>query len=99
MENLYTVLGVAPNASTEEIKKRYRALAMRYHPDRNADEGAEARFNAIQKAYEVLSDAKRRDEYNQKFNERIVLDPEDEAYQLWQSLLNANGIVLNRRTE
>lgn len=94
MENLYDTLGVAPNASTEEIKKRYRAMAMRYHPDRNTESGAEARFNAIQKAYEVLSDAKLRDEYNQKFNERIVLDPEDEAYQQWQSLFGANGVVI-----
>ncbi len=94
MENLYDILGIAPNASTDEIKKRYRAMAMRYHPDRNTESGAEARFNAIQKAYEVLSDPKRRDEYNQKLNERIVLDPEAEAYQQWQSLFKANGVVI-----
>lgn len=94
MENLYDIIGVAPNASADEIKKRYRSLAMRYHPDRNTDSGAEVRFNAIQKAYEVLSDAKRRDAYNLKFNERIVLDPEDEAYQLWKSLFNANGVAI-----
>jgi DnaJ-class molecular chaperone len=99
MENLYDILGIAPNASTDEIKKRYRAMAMRYHPDRNTESGAEARFNAIQKAYEVLSDAKLRDEYNQKFNERIVLDPEDEAYKLWQSLFNANGVVIVSETK
>jgi molecular chaperone DnaJ len=94
MENLYNILGVAPNASTEEIKKRYRALAMRYHPDRNSDAGAEVRFNAIQKAYEVLSDPKRRAEYNQKFNDRIVLDAEAEAYELWRSLFAFNGVEL-----
>jgi DnaJ-class molecular chaperone len=99
MENLYDILGIAPNASTDEIKKRYRAMAMRYHPDRNTESGAEARFNAIQKAYEVLSDAKLRDEYNQKFNERIVLDPEDEAYKLWQSLFNANDVVITSETK
>lgn len=93
MENLYDILGVAPNASTDEIKKRYRAMAMRYHPDRNTESGAEARFNAIQKAYEVLSDPKQRDEYNQKFNERIVLDPEEEAYQQWQSLFSASRVA------
>jgi molecular chaperone DnaJ len=94
MENLYDILGIAPNASTEEIRKRYRAMAMRYHPDRNTESGAEVRFSSIQKAYEVLSDAKLRDEYNQKFNERIVLDPEDEAYKLWRSLFAANGVVI-----
>ena len=95
MENLYDILGVAPNATTEEIKKRYRSLAMRFHPDRNTEEGVEKRFNAIQKAYEVLSDAKLRDQYNQKFNERIVLDPEEEAYQQWRSLFQASGVVIH----
>lgn len=99
MENLYDIFGVAPNASADEIKKRYRTLAMRYHPDRNADSGAEVRFNAIQKAYEVLSDTKQRDAYNQKFNERIVLDPEDEAYNLWKSLFNTNGVVITDEAE
>ncbi|MEQ1917463.1 MAG: DnaJ domain-containing protein, partial [Gallionella sp.] len=36
MENLYNILGVAPNASNDDIKKRYRSLAMRFHPDRNS---------------------------------------------------------------
>jgi curved DNA-binding protein CbpA len=53
-----------------------------------------ARFNAIQKAYEILSDTKLRDEYNQKFSERIVLDPAEEAYQQWLSLFEANGVVM-----
>ena len=62
MENLYNVLGVAPNASDEEIKKVYRSLAMRFHPDRNAAPGAEARFKSITKAYEILSDPAKREE-------------------------------------
>ncbi len=92
MENLYNILGIAPNATPDEIKKRYRAMAMRFHPDRNSDEGAEARFNAIQKAYEVLSDAQRRADYDQKFNDRIVLDAEAEAYELWRSVFAFNGL-------
>ena len=94
MENLYNILGVAPNASTDEIKKRYRSLAMRYHPDRNSDAGADLRFNAIQKAYEVLADTKRRTEYDQKFNDRIVLDAEAEAYELWRTVFEFNGIKI-----
>ncbi len=92
MENLYNILGIAPNATPDEIKKRYRAMAMRFHPDRNSDEGAQARFNAIQKAYEVLSDAQLRKDYDQKFNDRIVLDAEAEAYELWRSVFAFNGV-------
>ena len=92
MENLYNILGIAPNATPDEIKKRYRAMAMRFHPDRNSDEGAQARFNAIQKAYEVLSDVSLRADYDQKFNDRIVLDAEAEAYELWRSVFAFNGI-------
>ncbi|MDH2917969.1 MAG: DnaJ domain-containing protein [Sideroxydans sp.] len=92
MENLYNILGIAPNATPDEIKKRYRAMAMRFHPDRNSDEGAQARFNAIQKAYEVLSDGQLRADYDQKFNDRIVLDAEAEAYELWRSVFAFNGV-------
>ena len=94
MENLYNILGVAPNASNDDIKKRYRSLAMRFHPDRNSEEGAEARFNAIQQAYEVLTDAKRRAEYDQQMNDRIVLDAEGEAMELWRSVFKFNGVEL-----
>lgn len=92
MENLYNILGIAPNATPDDIKKRYRAMAMRFHPDRNSDEGAQARFNAIQKAYEVLSDVQLRADYDQKFNDRIVLDAEAEAYELWRSVFAFNGL-------
>ncbi|MDD4978386.1 MAG: DnaJ domain-containing protein [Gallionella sp.] len=94
MENLYNILGVAPNASNDDIKKRYRSLAMRFHPDRNSEEGAEARFNAIQQAYEVLTDTKRRAEYDQQMNDRIVLDAEGEAMELWRSVFKFNGVEL-----
>jgi curved DNA-binding protein CbpA len=94
MENLYNVLGVAPNASDEEIKKVYRALAMRFHPDRNPVPGAEARFKSITKAYEILSVPAKRAEYNQSVNHRIVIDPEAEAYALWRSVFNLHGVTL-----
>ena len=94
MENLYAVLGVAPNASDDEIKKVYRSLAMRYHPDRNDAPGAKVRFQAITKAYEVLSDPARREEYNQSINHRIIIDAHAEAFELWRSLFNLNGVAL-----
>ena len=94
MENLYNILGVSPTASAEEIKKAYRSLAMRHHPDRNEHPGSESRFNAIKTAYELLSDPKKRTEYNQSLNNRIVIDPHDEARSLWHSLYNRCGMIL-----
>ncbi len=94
MENLYNILGVASNASSEEIKKAYRSLAMRHHPDRNPHASAEIRFNAIKRAYEVLSDPAKRAEYDQSLNSRIVIDADEEAQALWSSLFNRCGIDL-----
>ena len=94
MENLYNILGVPPTATTDEIKKAYRSLAMRHHPDRSAHSNSESRFNAIKTAYELLSDPKKRAEYNQSLNNRIVIDPENEAHALWHSLFERCGIVM-----
>ena len=62
----YEVLGVSKNASDDEIKKAYRKLAVKYHPDRNpGDKEAEAKFKEINEAHEVLSDKQKRARYDQ----------------------------------
>ncbi len=62
----YEVLGVARDASADDLKKAYRKLAMQYHPDKNpGDKTAEEKFKEISEAYEVLSDAQKRARYDQ----------------------------------
>ncbi|MBV5345868.1 MAG: DnaJ domain-containing protein, partial [Rhodoferax sp.] len=61
----YDILSVSKTASSGEIKKAYRMLAMKYHPDRNPDDlAAESRFKECAEAYEVLSDVQKRKIYD-----------------------------------
>jgi molecular chaperone DnaJ len=64
-EDYYKTLGVERNASEADIKKAYRRLAMKHHPDRNPDKSAEAKFKEAKEAYEILSDAQKRAAYDQ----------------------------------
>jgi chaperone protein DnaJ len=65
-KDYYEILGVGRDASEDDIKKAYRKLAMKYHPDRNPDDkNAEEKFKSVKEAYEVLTDADKRAAYDQ----------------------------------
>ena len=63
-DDYYKILGVGKDSNEEEIKKKYKQLAKKYHPDLNKDSGAEAKFKEISEAYAVLSDKQKRQQYD-----------------------------------
>ncbi|KAM8743450.1 dnaJ homolog subfamily B member 5 [Acanthopagrus latus] len=64
-KDFYKVLGVTPESNEDEIKKAYRKMALKFHPDKNSDADAEDRFKEIAEAYEILTDPKKRSIYDQ----------------------------------
>jgi len=65
IKDLYKTLGVAKGANEKDIKKAYRKMAMKFHPDKNKSAGAEEKFKGIAEAYEILSDPKKKEIYDQ----------------------------------
>jgi len=64
-KDYYKILGVQKSANDDDLKKAYRKLALKYHPDKNKSPGAEEKFKEIAEAYDVLSDKKKREVYDQ----------------------------------
>ncbi len=80
----YETLGVSKDASESEIKKAYRSLSLQYHPDRNPSPDAKAKFQEINDAYETLSDAEKKQQYDNELNgippfmgHQVEINPED----------------------
>ena len=69
----YKVLGVSKSASSADIKRAYRKLSLKYHPDKNPSPDAAAKFAEIAAAYDVLSDADKREAYNKGGEEAVKL--------------------------
>uniref|UniRef100_A0A4W5P1Q0 J domain-containing protein n=1 Tax=Hucho hucho TaxID=62062 RepID=A0A4W5P1Q0_9TELE len=64
-KDYYKILGIVKGAADEDIKKAYRKQALKWHPDKNKAANAEEKFKEIAEAYEVLSDPKKREIYDQ----------------------------------
>lgn len=72
-KDYYKILGIARNASDDDIKKAYRKLALKYHPDKNKAPGAEERFKEVAEAYEILSNKKKREIYDAQGEEGLKM--------------------------
>ena len=88
MTDHYSALGLRGSASLTDIKKAFRQLAATYHPDRNSDPDAPARFRAVQQAYEVLSDETRRQAYDDNRRRNLLDDPLQTASDIWNPYLD-----------
>jgi DnaJ-class molecular chaperone len=85
MTDHYTALGLASSATLADIKKAFRQKASQYHPDRNTDADAPARFRTVQEAYEVLSDDARRQSYDDNRRRNLLDNPAQTARDIWQA--------------
>jgi DnaJ-class molecular chaperone len=88
MKDHYAALGVGNAATLAEIKKAFRQQAALHHPDRNAAQGAAARFRAAQEAYAVLSDDTQRASYDDNRKRNLLDDPLDTAGEIWTTYFN-----------
>jgi DnaJ-class molecular chaperone len=89
----YAALGLKSDASLSDIKKAFRQKASQFHPDRNSDPDAPARFREVQEAYDVLSDDDQRKAYDDNRRRNLLDDPAQTAREIWQGYFQQ---VLNR---
>ncbi len=84
MTDHYATLGLNSAAALADVKKAFRQKASFYHPDRNAALDAAAQFRAVQEAYDVLSDADKRQAYDDNRRRSLLDNPLDTAQEIWR---------------
>ena len=93
MSEHYAALRLKSDATLSDIKKAFRQKASQFHPDRNSDPDAPARFREVQEAYDVLSDDDKRKAYDDNRRRNLLDDPAQTAREIWQGYFQQ---VLNR---
>ncbi len=88
MTDHYTTLGLSSAATLADVKKAFRQKASLWHPDKNAASEAAARFRAVQEAYEVLSDADKRQAYDDNRRRNLLDSPIETAREIWTNYFN-----------
>ncbi|GAC1323796.1 MAG: hypothetical protein NVS3B11_16820 [Collimonas sp.] len=88
MKDYYAVLGIDSDATASALKSAYRKKASEFHPDRNTAPDAPARFRDIQEAYDLLSDAVKRQEYDENRRRSLLENPLETARQIWTTYMN-----------
>lgn len=84
-KDYYKILGIPKTATDDEIKKAYRKLALRYHPDKNKAANAEEKFKEVAEAYEVLSDKNKREVFDKYGEEGLKSGGRKKKYLCWQT--------------
>ncbi len=98
MTDHYTALGLNSAATLAEVKKAFRQQASFWHPDRNDHPQAAERFRAVQQAYEVLSDADKREAYDDNRRRNLLDSPIDTARVIWADYFNPLASAADRKT-
>ena len=93
MSEHYADLDLKSDATLADIKRAFRQKASQFHPDRNSDPDAPARFRQVQEAYDVLSDTDKRQAYDDNRRRNLLDDPAQTAHDIWQNYFQH---VLNR---
>ena len=88
MTDHYPSLGLSSAATLADVKKAFRQKASFHHPDKNSSSDAPARFRAVQEAYDVLSDADKRQTYDDNRRRNLLDSPIDTARDLWLNYFN-----------